>query len=180
MPLVLVVRVSKGKGKWGQDEEEVLSDTEESQSKIRKFYWKGEGREKFVEKCNEVTSHMRLIGIEELLKAGRVKEANSKFYELMTILCSHLEKKNQVQREVRGKGWFDSECLELKKEMRRKLRKFRKNSEGLDKYIESKNEYNKLCSEKKEKWGEKWKQELDQCINERDDRGFWRKIKHIN
>lgn len=64
-------------------------------------------------------------------------------------------------KKVRGKrGWWDDECREGKKKVRRELRKWRKGKGSGDRYRKEKKVYKELCEEKKERARRGWEREV--------------------
>lgn len=58
-------------------------------------------------------------------------------------------------------GWWDEECKEMKREVRRELREWRRRGEGEGKlYRRKKRDYNYLCRRKKEKENDRWKRKV--------------------
>lgn len=84
------------------------------------------------------------IGIE----GRKVQERINSLKEKLTVL--RREEMTEHEKERKGKGWWDGECREKKKEMRMKLRLWRREKEEKDKYRKVKREYKKLCEKKKE------------------------------
>lgn len=57
------------------------------------------------------------------------------------------------------RGWWDEEYGEEKREVRRELRKWRKEGEG-EKYRKKKGNYKKLCERKKREENERWEKKV--------------------
>lgn len=65
------------------------------------------------------------------------------------------------KKEKKGrKGWWDGECREWKRIVRRELRKWKGRGESGERYRKAKKEYRRLCEEKKEEKNERWMAEL--------------------
>ncbi|EZA59735.1 hypothetical protein X777_16309 [Ooceraea biroi] len=56
--------------------------------------------------------------------------------------------------EKRGKGWWDRECREVKKKVRREMRKWRRDKANIERYKKEKLEYRKLCERKRKEENE--------------------------
>ncbi|KAM0728549.1 hypothetical protein ACS0PU_004804 [Formica fusca] len=68
-----------------------------------------------------------------------------------------MEESEKGEKEV-GKsywGWWDKECIEKKKEVRRELREWRKGKKIGEGFRKTKREYKELCEKKKEEEREK-------------------------
>lgn len=67
---------------------------------------------------------------------------------------------------IRKVGWWDDECKETKREVRKKLREWRKKGEGEDKYKGRKRDYRKMCEKKKRKLNEEWERRVKEVRKE--------------
>jgi len=59
-------------------------------------------------------------------------------------------------RKRRGRGWWDVECRSKKRELRKKLRRWRKRGGEGEEYKRCKREYKELCKRKKGEENLKW------------------------
>jgi len=58
----------------------------------------------------------------------------------------------------KGRGWWDEECREGKKRVRRELRRWWKRGGEVESYRKVKREYNKMCEKKKKGENERWEE----------------------
>lgn len=54
-----------------------------------------------------------------------------------------------IEKNKNEKSWWDNECREKKKEVRKELRKWRKREGDRDRYRQVKRQYTELCERKK-------------------------------
>lgn len=122
-------------------------------AKARRVKWNEEGRERFEENLNLEVERMELE--EEWIEVEkRVKEAMRETEEA------------QRKNERKSTGWWDEECREKKKEVRKELRKWRKNRADREEYKEKKREYKLICEQKKREENENWEREVDRVKKE--------------
>lgn len=80
-------------------------------------------------------------------------------------------KKELKERKKERVRWWDEECRELKKEVKRELRKWRKVRRDGSVYKERKKEFKELCKRKKKKENRRWeKKRRKQSENRRSER----------
>lgn len=118
--------------------------------------WDSQGRERFREKLGEVEMEERGLEAEMKEMEGRIREA--------------LE---EVKRERDGegrrrRGWWDGECKEQKKEMRRKLREWRRGRCEREEYRKGRKEYKEMCEKKKKEENERWERKVAEAKRESD------------
>lgn len=75
---------------------------------------------------------------------GRLKEA-----------MKETEEEAARERKMR-EGWWDKECEEKKREVRRKLRGWRRTGMRGEEYRKEKQEYKEMCERKKKEENERW------------------------
>lgn len=113
--------------------------------------WNEEGIERFKKKIG------RFEGMEEGVQdeIGRVTEKIRKT----------IEECEEGKRKERGskKGWWDEECKEKKKDVKRELRNWRKRGGDGDRYRKRKREYKKICERKKKEEKEKMIREVGEA-----------------
>ncbi|KMQ83443.1 axoneme-associated protein, partial [Lasius niger] len=63
--------------------------------------------------------------------------------------------KGEAKEERRKRGWWDKECVEKKKKVKLKLRRWRRAEEERGRYSEEKREYKEMCERKKKEEGER-------------------------
>ena len=71
-----------------------------------------------------------------------------------------LEKGSKGKGEGMRRGWWDEECMEGKKRVRKELRKWRGKTGDGNIYREEKLKYKKLIEKKKKEENEKWEKEV--------------------
>jgi len=139
-PLEIKIK-GEGEGKgWRRGEKRGVK-------KWRRGIWNEEGRKGFVEKLGEWEEVEK--GLEEDWRGmeRKIKKA--------------LEEGERIGKwkEERRLGWWDWECVEKKREVRRELRKWRKGRRSGEGYRRMKGEYKQLCEEKRKAENEKWERE---------------------
>jgi len=72
------------------------------------------------------------------------------------------------REEERSRGWWDKECVEKKREVRRGLRKWRSGKGREEDYKMEKREYRKLCEGKKIEENERWERMILNAKKEKD------------
>ncbi|XP_011688391.1 PREDICTED: uncharacterized protein LOC105450305 [Wasmannia auropunctata] len=76
-----------------------------------------------------------------------------------------IEKEKEGDRKE-GKGWWDKECREKKRQARRALRAWRGVGEGDQTYKREKKEYKELCERKKEEENGRWERKAEEARTE--------------
>jgi len=113
--------------------------------------WTKEGKEEFA----------RLIGSRTEGAGG----AEEEWKEPKGRIGEVLERVEGMGKEERAKGWWDGDCREGKKSVRRELRRWRKEGGGGDRYREVKRAYNRLCEKKREE-ARRWEEEVKEARTE--------------
>ena len=67
-----------------------------------------------------------------------------------------LEKGNKEGEKRKIKGWFDEECREEKRMLKKQMRRWRREGGSGGEYKEGKKRYRELCKRKKEEENKKW------------------------
>lgn len=75
-------------------------------------------------------------------------------------------RKNRRDEERGKKGWWNGDCRQGKKSVRRELRRWRKEDGGGDRFREVKRAYNRLCEEKKREETRRWEEEVKKAKTE--------------
>ncbi|XP_076660673.1 uncharacterized protein LOC143364045, partial [Halictus rubicundus] len=85
-------------------------------------------------------------------KSGDGGEIGERLGELEKKIKKVIEevRSTESKKEKKKRGWWDNECMEGKKELRRVLRRWKEGKEEGERYRSTKNKYKKLCEEKKE------------------------------
>ncbi|XP_071576349.1 uncharacterized protein [Temnothorax nylanderi] len=108
--------------------------------------WNEEGTKRFIGKIGEMKEK-----VEELNKEWEEMEARIK------------EAIKGVEEEMGGKkvGWWDEECRETKKEVRRNLRIWRKERGKGSEYKEKRKGFREMCKRKKEEENRRWERKAE-------------------
>nr|XP_034194960.1 nipped-B-like protein B [Osmia lignaria] len=114
--------------------------------------WSEKGRERF--KKEIVWREMRKGKLEEDMET------------MLREFRKGLERGREETETRMKKGWWDEECRQKKKELRKVLREWRKGRVGVVNYREAKKEYNRLCGTKKEKVNESFEKEVEEARTE--------------
>ncbi|XP_071580245.1 uncharacterized protein [Temnothorax nylanderi] len=143
-PLILWIRVSP-KGKQRRREPEGIR---------KRGIWSEEGRTQFRERLSTIGGKRDMQEeIEEgMSKIRRVIEEN--------------EKENGRRATKNGRGWWDEECRERKREVRKELRKWRKGKGEVERYREGRKEYRETCERKKKEEKERMIREIGEARTE--------------
>lgn len=104
----------------------------------------------------------RLVG-SRVEGAGGVEE---EWKELKRRIGEALERVEGLRKEERVKGWWDEDCREKKKNVRRELRRWRKEGGIGNRFKEVKRAYTRLCEEKKREEGGRWEEEVKEARTE--------------
>ena len=107
----------------------------------------GEGKEEFRKALREVVGNEK--GVE-----GAWEEMKGRIQGILGGGC------NRKGEKGRRRGWWDEECVEGKKKVRKKLRRWRKGEGDGDNYREERLKYKKLIEKKKKEENEKWEKEI--------------------
>lgn len=90
------------------------------------------------------------------LGEGKVQEEWERLEGRIKLAVEGTEREREERREER-KGWWNKECKEKKKELRKTLRIWKRGGEGQgQEYRRRRRKYRDLCERKKRKENEKW------------------------
>jgi len=119
---------------------------ERREKKVWRGIWDMEGRERFKQMMENI-ERMEGSSVEEQWRemSGRVKRTLKEIEE---------DREREAGRS-RRKGWWDAECREEKRKVRRKLREWRRGVVEEEEYRKGKREYIRLCERKKREEGER-------------------------
>jgi len=87
---------------------------------------------------------------------GKVEEEKMGWEVVKGEVQRILQEGQGSEGREKTRGWWDKECREGKRGVRKELRKWRREGGEGDGYRESKREYNKLCERKKKEESERW------------------------
>jgi len=93
------------------------------------------------------------------IKEGKVQET-------IRETLGRMEEEGGRGGRYKGKGWWDEECAEQKRVVRRALRKWRKGRDEEQGYKEEKKVYKEICEKKKREENEKWEKEAEEARTE--------------
>jgi len=118
--------------------------------RIQRGMWNEKGRERFKAELGRVEVSGGKVQEEVGKMEGRIKE---------------IIKRMETERREYGKrkGWWDAECREKKREVRRALRVWRKGNGDKQRYLNGKKEYREICEEKKREENERWEREVEEA-----------------
>jgi len=118
--------------------------------RIQRGMWDEKGRERFKAELGRVEVSGGKVQEEVGKMEGRIKEI--------------IERMETERREYgKRKGWWDAECREKKREVRRALRAWRKGNGDKQQYLNGKKEYREICEEKKRDENERWEREVEEA-----------------
>lgn len=124
--------------------------------KLRREIWNEEGRQVF---------NKKIEGIEMMEK--ELKEEWERMEERLKKAVEETEEK--VRKGEGGKtGWWDKECEEKKREVRKELRRWRKEGGEGREYRKGKLEYKEMCERKKREENDRWEKKAAEVKRERD------------
>ena len=145
---------------------------------VKRYNWSVKGEKLIQKKLKMESVKESLNTIDKLLTDRFISEADMYLRKFLDGICSDFVKK-ETKKEKRDKGWFNGECRELKKIVKKSLRKFRRGEETVDQYLEQKKHYKKICEKRQEEWGRQWVEELDKTLIDKTGKMFWKKIKSL-
>ncbi|EZA51989.1 hypothetical protein X777_09448 [Ooceraea biroi] len=130
-----VIVVMKGDGKR-------VKRKKEMGRKGKRGIWTDESRGKYKENLEKIKAGEGTVE-EEIEKMNeRIKEA--------------MVRKGEGEGEEKRRGWWDEECIEEKKKVRRELRNWRKGRGDKRMYRKKRLEYGKICERKKKEENDRW------------------------
>ena len=147
---------------------------DKSSRKLIRYRWKEERKEEFQLRIkNDRYKHLK-NKISSKTKRENIHYAVERINRLMDYLGEGMKVKG-LRKD--NDCWFDVECQRKKEEVKRKLRRFRKDTLGLEEYFDSKKQYRKLCVEKKEEFKKKKLEDIMIAVKEKREKDFWTLIK---
>ena len=76
-------------------------------------------------------------------------------------------------RKIEKEGWFSVECKKMKKEVKKRLRNYRKGNNTIEEYLECKKQYRKLCFSEKEEYRKNKISEIMIAVEGKKEKEFW-------
>jgi len=170
MPVVVVVQNILSKDFSSKSEEQTFSKVNWDSSKAQYF-------------CNFMASDYALESIFEATEMldENVDVALEQFTRLLHEAGECMRRDVTVggAKSKRRSKWYDRDCETLKRDARRSLARFRRTRKDVDRkvYIEKRNMYNKLLSEKKTDYYNTMSEKL--LKNKNDSRLFWSTVRNL-
>jgi len=129
---------------------------EKREQVINKIIWDGEGQKKFRE--NLRIERKEGVGVDE-----EWRDVETRIKKALKVVGE-----KQTEGKKRRTGWWDEECKEKKKEVKRELREWRRGNGGKERYWECKRKYREHCERKKREETERWMKEAENVKKEGD------------
>ncbi|XP_071572354.1 uncharacterized protein [Temnothorax nylanderi] len=120
----------------------------------RRGIWNEEGRTQFRERLGAIGGNRDL---QEEIEEGTMK---------IRKVIEENEDKSEKGAIKNRRGWWDEECTEGKRGVRRELRKWRKGKGEVERYRERKKEYRDMCERKKKEEKERMIREIEEARTE--------------
>lgn len=134
--------------------------------------WDVEGKESFKRKMEGL-----VVG------EGGIQEEMEQGGERIRRTLEETEREGEGRSKGGRVGWWDRECVEKKREVRRALRGWRKGREKEEGYKKEKGEYKEMCERKKKEENEKWIRMAEEAKTEKQvwevisrERKVWKKV----
>ena len=146
---------------------------------IEKFLWKPDYEQEFRENMASSATHTRLMYAIEMINVD-VNKAKSLFNNILKVQAECMKKKVNVNGNHRNSDWYDFECKEAKKCVRRLLRKYRRSLTLEDKqfYCEARRDYKQLIRRKKKMHDKAVLNELVASVKSQ--KQFWQSLQKIS
>ncbi|KAI5746163.1 hypothetical protein M8J77_000641 [Diaphorina citri] len=153
--------------KWGTENITAL-DMYDTNEEITRFIWCEEKSQDFARLMNEN------VNLPEEISESYIYLKN-KIQETVSNLGMTYQSKPNKKFIYNRNPWFNHECRNLKKEMRKQYKKWLKtrDNEIITKYLQLKKAYFSLCKEKKKTYEENFKSKLRNVKNASD---FWKTV----
>ena len=156
--------------------------------KILKCKFKWDNRKKEIFSGNLLANQNVINEICQRIEAGLIERSGEMVQELfLNAALNTLEQKNLNKQKHRmnkrkiTKKWFDNECNDLRKDVRRFGReKYRKSDDSLlrEEYHEKLKEYKNKCKSKRNNFWQNTLMEVEKSLG--DPNSFWKKWKNVN
>ncbi|XP_066590571.1 trichohyalin-like [Prorops nasuta] len=106
----------------------------------------------------------------EKLEEGKEEDIRERWKRLQGEIKGIVEevRKGEKGERKEGKGWWDEECREMKRELRRRLRRWVKEGRGKEEYVKGRKEYKEKCEWKKERERERMNKVIENAKSEAD------------
>ena len=145
---------------------------------VEKIIWNSDFAEKFVEQLNSSESQLKLSHAVEQIKVD-INVALNLFNNCLKEQAACMTKQIYFGDQKRKNEWFDSECSDARKKVRKCLTKYCKTLRKEDRflYCKEKREYKNLLHRKQKENNEAWLQKL--LCSSHDQQQFWETIHKI-
>ncbi|XP_024875210.1 ABC transporter F family member 4-like [Temnothorax curvispinosus] len=121
----------------------------------RRGIWSEEGRSQFKERLGTIEGG-----------EGEVQEEIEVGISRIRKVIEENEKEGGRRDKKNGRGWWDEECKEKKREVRKELRKWRKGRGEVERFREERKEYREMCKRKKNEEKERMIREIGEAKTE--------------
>jgi hypothetical protein len=147
------------------------SNKDTKREKISKFKWSDEKKEAFIEAMQSDAVKTKLTNATNLV-ATDINQALSEFNECLTLAGDSMKVTFTTGKE-KLKIWFDLECKESRRTLRKQLRKLHSTHGDEDRasYAEKRRQYKDLLRNKKRLHKAKILDDLEKCF--KDPKKFW-------
>lgn len=173
MPVEVLVKVN--------EKEEYNTNIKQNENGIvvTKFKWDENKNEIFKErKGTEIWKYLKIITEWEIGREN-VDAAISKLNHMLEFAGRPMKYEAKTQLIDYKNKWFDKECKKAKQETKRNLRRYRRTNEekDLQNYVKKKKIFKELCDKKQEEEKIAEIKEIEEAIENKNDKKFWRKVK---
>ena len=158
-----------------------MDKSEGKTNKIRKYKWIHSERDNFIKRLNDKIIPLYVLGIEQQVKDGDMEKANGILCNMLYTIGKEMIAQSGNKVKPKKSEWFDEECEEARRELKTKLRRFRRERDvdKLTQYTEARKAHKTVCRTKRTGNGEKWMQELNGHLQRNDHTAAWRMIKQL-
>ena len=147
-----------------------IEQNEENCKKYVRYKWREDKKETFINRHKSEKVKYKKNKINQLLEKSDTNEVINEINMLIEYLGEEMKIKTKKSNK---RDWFDLECKRKKEDLKKKLRKFRKQNIGIEEYLEHKKEYKKICNKKKDDFIKKKVNEIVSAAIEKKEKEFW-------
>jgi hypothetical protein len=147
--------------------------------KVTKIVWEEKKRDELMNATNNEHTREVLTEATNMINEN-LEEAIEKFTTYLSLVSRCMQKTMKASREpCANPKWFDKECLEMKKETRRALRKYRKHKGSEDRVVfcQLRKGYKKLQKTKRNSFRDEQVKILTE--NSKDGIAFWEVVRRL-
>lgn len=170
MPVALLVNVPHNLFNTDYEQNEVIGR--------EKIVWDGEKEHVFIEKLNGDSIQNRLNTAKANID-NDTEGSLSVLVDCLKLASDCMVKTSKPRKKQNNAYWFDAECRDVRKETRRKLRKFRqsKDTDCRTEYVQAKTQYRQLLRQKKQEYKNSIAKSL--ASSEKNSAVFWREVRNL-